>query len=95
MRSDMSQWLSSLLRQARESKGLSARALSLEAGLSPSYVGKVEAGEIEPSLRTFAAIAVALELNPYEVFFCVLADRLMARAREDTASNAASTVDRN
>lgn len=48
-------------------KGFSARALSEKAHLSPSYISKVEANEIEPSLKAFAKIADALKLNQYEV----------------------------
>lgn len=59
--------LATAIRYQRTKKGLSARALSEQAGLSPSYVSKVESGEIEPSLRAFARIATALELNLYEL----------------------------
>ena len=52
--------------------GMSARALSLKAGLSESYVGKVEKGEIEPSLKTFASIARVLGLSPREINILVV-----------------------
>lgn len=60
------------IRKARLQRGLSARALSRNAGLSPSYTGKLEAGEIEPSVRAFGQLALALQLTPAEVFFCVV-----------------------
>lgn len=63
--------LPEVLREFRERRGLSKRALSQKAGLSASYVGKLEAGFIEPSIRVFALIALALELTSHEVFFCV------------------------
>lgn len=44
----------------------SARALSLECGLSPSYVGKVEAG-MDPSLKAFARIALGLGMTNQEI----------------------------
>ena len=47
--------------------GLSARKVSELAGLSPSYVNKVESGEISPSLRAFSQITEALQLNDLEV----------------------------
>lgn len=50
---------------------MSARALSLRAGLSAAYVFKVETGAIEPSLRSFARLAMALEMSPQEVWVCV------------------------
>ncbi len=57
--------LSEALQEFREQRGLSRRALSYKAGLSASYVGKLEAGFIEPSVRAFAVIAVALQLTSY------------------------------
>lgn len=59
------------LRQRREERGLSARELSIRAGLSESYVGKLESGQIDPSLRCFARIAMALDLTPQEIAFVV------------------------
>lgn len=46
---------------------LSARGLSLAAGLSESYVGKVESGRLEPSFNSFARISKILQLTPKEV----------------------------
>lgn len=60
------------VRFARLQRGLSAHALSLQAGLSPSYTGKLEAGKIEPSVRAFGRIALILGLTEAEVFFCVV-----------------------
>jgi transcriptional regulator with XRE-family HTH domain len=57
-----------VIRATRERRKLSARALSLAAGLSDSYVGKVESGTCEPSLRAFAKIVGQLGLNAQEVF---------------------------
>lgn len=55
----------------REQSGLSARALGTMVGLSPSYVRKMERGEIQPSFRVFAKIALALNMGPGEIWFCV------------------------
>lgn len=68
--------LAEAVQTQRMKMGFSARALSLEAGLSPSYVGKLEGGEIEPSVKAFAKIALALGLNQSEIAFCVLAEAL-------------------
>lgn len=57
------------LRWSREAKGWSARDLSLRAGLSESYVGKLEGGSIEPSLHAFSCLARALELTNHEIAF--------------------------
>lgn len=51
--------------------GCSARALSLMVGKSESYIGKLEKGEIDPSLSTFAALAKALHLSPQEMWFLI------------------------
>lgn len=61
---------------ARTRAGLSARELSARAGLSPSYVTKLESGEIEPSLRAFAKIAKAASMTQAEIYFCVLQESL-------------------
>ncbi len=61
-----------LLRDVRVKQGISARALSLQAGLSPSYVGKLESGEVEPSLYGFSKVATVLRLNRHEVYSIVL-----------------------
>lgn len=61
------------LKALRESRThLSARALSLNAGLSESYVGKVEAGNCEPSLRAFSKIVVELGLKPQEAWVLIM-----------------------
>ena len=55
----------------RREKQLSARALSAAAGLSPSYVSKIEAGEMEPSFKAFCHIAAVLEFSDAEIVFLV------------------------
>ena len=55
----------------RKRAGLSARALSDLAGFSPSYVGKVEAGEVSPSFSAFCELARALNLTDAEIIFLV------------------------
>lgn len=55
----------------RKRHHVSGRALSLAAGLSPSYVGKVENGEIEPSLKAFAKIALALHMTTAEIVYLI------------------------
>lgn len=76
--------LGSLLRFLRASKGISARGLSDLAGLSPSYISKVEAG-LEPSLKAFARIAEVLSLSVYEIHFLM---RVAAeRSHESTSEH--------
>lgn len=69
--------LGDIIRHLRVKQGLSARALSLQAGLSPSYVGKLEAGEVtEPSVRAFAQLVSVLQMSPFEVYLSVMMERL-------------------
>lgn len=50
---------------------MSARALSSLCGLSPSYVSKVENGELAPSFHAFAKFAQILEMTSQEIIFLV------------------------
>jgi transcriptional regulator with XRE-family HTH domain len=59
------------IRVLRAEQGISARKLAALAGLSPSYVSKVEAGQIEPSFRGFSAIATVLRMSQAEIMFLV------------------------
>lgn len=64
--------LAEVLRQFREQRGMSKRSLSQTSGLSPSYIGKLEAGEIHDlSLRVFLQVALALKLTQAETIFCI------------------------
>jgi predicted transcriptional regulator len=56
-----------ILRHVRRQRGISARALSVAAGLSDSVAGKVETDTVDPSLATFARIVHQLELNNHEI----------------------------
>lgn len=70
----------------RGQKNLSARALGLSAGLSSSYVGKLEAGEIEPSFRAFARLATVLGMSVHEVFFCVIQEGMFTASPLDISN---------
>lgn len=63
--------LAGALQAYRERAGLSKRALSQLAKLSPSYVGKLEAREIEPSVKAFLSISRALQLSQNDVVLCI------------------------
>lgn len=60
------------IRHLRERQGISARALSAKAGLSSAYVTKVESGTVEPSLRAFARLAMALGMTAGEVWTVIV-----------------------
>ena len=57
------------LKVKREQLGISARQLSARLGKSPSYVSKVESGEIELSITNFAEMVKALGLSNIEVLW--------------------------
>lgn len=59
------------LRLARQKVNLSARSVSKKAGLSDSYLSKVEAGTLKPSFEAFASLVAVLQLNDREIAFLV------------------------
>ncbi|MBU0921569.1 MAG: helix-turn-helix transcriptional regulator [Pseudomonadota bacterium] len=50
----------------REAKGLSQDALARAVGISPAYLGLIEAGEREPDAAIRRALARALEIAGWE-----------------------------
>lgn len=63
------------IRRARESRGLSRRQLSLNAGMSQSYVGKLEDGELaDPSFRAVARLCLQLDLTAREIKMLVMSE---------------------
>ncbi len=56
--------LASRLESARKAKGLSARKLSVSAGLAPALVGMIERGKVtNPHTDTLSRIAAVLEVS--------------------------------
>lgn len=58
-----------LMKFLRERAGLSARQLSLDSGLSASYVNKIENGSVLPTIRSFAHLIQKLDLSPFELSY--------------------------
>jgi len=50
----------------REAKGLSQEALARAVGISPAYLGLIEAGEREPDAAIRRALARALDIAGWE-----------------------------
>lgn len=48
------------LRLLREAAGLTVRALAAEAGVSPSYLSRVETGDVEPTDKWVRIITSAI-----------------------------------
>jgi len=55
------------VREARQKAGLTQAALADLAGLTQQYVARIEAGQINPTLATMAAIARVLNLDGGDV----------------------------
>lgn len=62
-----------LMAKLRLRSGMSARALSTAAGVSVSYVNKMEHGEFLPSVDTFARLVRELDCSDAEVAFLIRA----------------------
>jgi transcriptional regulator with XRE-family HTH domain len=57
------------LREARQARGLSLRALAERLGVSPSLISQVETGRARPSVSTLYAIASELGISLDELLF--------------------------
>ncbi|MGN6189620.1 MAG: helix-turn-helix transcriptional regulator [Conexibacter sp.] len=55
------------VREARARRGLTQETLGFEAGLHRNYVGAVERGEINPTLRVVFKLAHGLVMLPSEL----------------------------
>lgn len=60
-----------LMKFLREREGLSARQLSSAAGLSASYVSKVESGAVLPTIESFAKIVSKLYTTDREITYLI------------------------
>jgi len=56
------------VRQLREAKGLSQEELAFRASVHRTYLGGIERGERNPSLKNIAAIADALGVTLSKLF---------------------------
>lgn len=59
---------STRLTQLRESKGVSAREMSLDIGQNPGYINNIETGKALPSLAGILYICEYLQITPAEFF---------------------------
>lgn len=55
------------LRRIRNEEGISAETLSRKAGFHRTYAGKLERGEMSPSLDTIDKLAEALDVKPLDL----------------------------
>ena len=55
------------IRQARRKRGFKQVELAVDAGLNPSYYGKIERGLINPSLEKIYRIIKALKVRSSDI----------------------------
>lgn len=63
--------LQNAVKYLRLKKSLSARQLSIEAGLSPTYISKLENGTLSPSFEAFCSISKVLNMTDQEVLYLI------------------------
>ena len=56
------------LREVRKEKGLTQEDVAHKAGVAVSQVGRIERGKLNPSISTIFVIALAMEVEPKELF---------------------------
>jgi transcriptional regulator with XRE-family HTH domain len=56
-----------VLREARHERGLSQEQLGFDAGYHRTYVGMLERGLMNPSLKTMLSLASALDISASEL----------------------------
>ncbi len=56
------------IRELRKAKGFSQEDLAYEADIPLSQIGRIERGEINPTVSTIATIASALQVSFQEIF---------------------------
>jgi transcriptional regulator with XRE-family HTH domain len=71
------------VRELRAYRGLSQEALGYAAGLHRNYVGAIERGELNPTIRTVLRLAVGLQVRPSRLV--QLAERHQARGPQTAA----------
>jgi transcriptional regulator with XRE-family HTH domain len=55
------------LRRARKERGLSQEAVGDRAGMTQSQYGRIERGEVDPSIKTLARLAAAVGATASEL----------------------------
>ncbi len=55
------------VRERRHAKGITLEAFAHDVGLSYSYVGELERGRRNPTLKVVERIATALEVDPLKL----------------------------
>lgn len=56
------------VRDVRKKKNMTQEDVAHKAGIAVSQVGRIERGKLNPSISTMFVIALALEVEPKELF---------------------------
>lgn len=67
------------IRELRTARKITQTVLSELADLSVNYMGQIERGEVQASVRSLVSIAHALKVNPSELF--VYLDKPQSKAQ--------------
>ena len=65
---DIIERLGRRVRELRKRKRLTQAELAEKAGIDPKYIGQIERGETNPTVRLLANIAQALDISLAELF---------------------------
>lgn len=82
-----------LLRQYRDAAGISQETLAIRAGITHSYVSRMETGNREPSIDTVNALIDALALNRHQALRLYEASGVLDDIREALAKVPADVRD--
>ncbi|MEN5175917.1 MULTISPECIES: helix-turn-helix domain-containing protein [Brevundimonas] len=63
------------VRNARRAKSLTLEALAHDVGLAYSYIGELERGRRNPTLKVVERIAKALDQDPIDLLSSITADQ--------------------
>ena len=72
------------IRNRREALGFSQESFAAEVGVHRTYLGAIERGERNPSLRNLLRIAEALDCSLSELFAGSESDERTVRSRKET-----------
>ncbi|MCB0539607.1 MAG: helix-turn-helix transcriptional regulator [Bacteroidetes bacterium] len=70
------------LRYLRKASGLSQEKLSYAADVPLSQIGRIERGEVNPTISTIYSISKALRVSPQELLAFELAQSIPSSAKE-------------
>jgi transcriptional regulator with XRE-family HTH domain len=56
------------LRERREARGMSQEGLALATNIHRNYIGGIERGERQPTVRVIVELGAALDMSPSELF---------------------------